>query len=616
MSEWGKAAVAWMGMAWAAQCEAQYAPPYTVVREKTEIHVAASGASTEWTQWCVRIESESGVSLMGEQRLSYVSSLEDLEILEAYTEQPDGRRVTVAPDRIRTIDGNARDQDSIYSDSKTRLIIFPQVQVGSVLCYSARTHQHTPYFKRHYFWSRHFSPHGKHGGFELSVTHDPGIAVQVKADRVSGGRVADAPDGSVRYEFRYSQETAHPRESGQLDVIDFAPSVSVTSFESWSQVARAYAEGLSDRAVLTPELQGLAVSLIRGAKDARERVQRIYQWVSANIRYVGVYMGDGGYVPHTAAEVYRNRYGDCKDHAVLLEVLLRAVGVESTAVLVNAGRSYRLPALPAIAPLNHVITYVPELDLYVDATAQFSPLGVLPREVMDKPVLHAQTGESRRTPRTHHSNDGTTVQVDMTLNDDGYVSGQVRAEMKGLYEIDARAQHFYDQGRDAHELAARYLSRYLESGQGRIAPRDAQDLSRAWIHEAQFQLDPVVNVPGPGAMTVPTGLAPGRIKALAGITMPTQRRFEWECPSVAHEEQVVLMFPTTVSLTRWPADVDVRQGGFSYQASYVREGQSLRVHRRVQVDRDSTICSPDDMQHWQPFQDAVRRDLRAQIFFE
>ena len=37
-----------------------------------------------------------------ELRQYYNAALEDLEVLEAYTLQPDGSRITVPPDRIRT----------------------------------------------------------------------------------------------------------------------------------------------------------------------------------------------------------------------------------------------------------------------------------------------------------------------------------------------------------------------------------------------------------------------------------------------------------------------------------------------------------------------------------
>ncbi len=66
-------------------------------------------------------------------------------------------------------------------------------------------------------------------------------------------------------------------------------------------------------------------------------------WVRKNIRYVAVYVGAGGVVPHSAQAVLDNRYGDCKDHVALLEALLKAVAIESSPALINAGNAYVLP---------------------------------------------------------------------------------------------------------------------------------------------------------------------------------------------------------------------------------------------------------------------------------
>jgi len=44
-------------------------------------------------------------------------------------------------------------------------------------------------------------------------------------------------------------------------------------------------------------------------------------------------------VPHDAQSILDNRYGDCKDHVVILEALLEAVGIDSSPALINSGPS-------------------------------------------------------------------------------------------------------------------------------------------------------------------------------------------------------------------------------------------------------------------------------------
>jgi transglutaminase-like putative cysteine protease len=95
-----------------------------------------------------------------------------------------------------------------------------------------------------------------------------------------------------------------------------------------------------------------------------------------NIRYVGVYLAKGRVVPHDAASVLRNKFGDCKDKATLMSALFAAKGIASEHVLINFGDTYTLPEPPTMAALNHSILYLPEFDLYDDPTAQFAAFGV------------------------------------------------------------------------------------------------------------------------------------------------------------------------------------------------------------------------------------------------
>ena len=112
---------------------AQYRPSFSSVREVTSIHVNKDGSSVTLTEVQRKIETQQGIEMLGEQRISYNSTLENVEVLEAYTILADGTRVNVEPDKIRTQDDVDADGSNIYSDSKVKLIIFPKVEVGASL---------------------------------------------------------------------------------------------------------------------------------------------------------------------------------------------------------------------------------------------------------------------------------------------------------------------------------------------------------------------------------------------------------------------------------------------------------------------------------------------------
>lgn len=151
------------------------------------------------------------------------------------------------------------------------------------------------------------------------------------------------------------------------------------------------------------------MSLTANLDTPRAKALALSDWVRKNIRYVAVYVGAGGVVPHAAQAVLDNRYGDCKDHVVLLEALLKAAAIESSPALINLGNAYVLPKVPTLGLLNHVITYVPSLDLYLDSTATPIAAGYLPIQELGKPVLQTQSGERGHTPYHQQSNVNTTL---------------------------------------------------------------------------------------------------------------------------------------------------------------------------------------------------------------
>lgn len=92
------------------------------------------------------------------------------------------------------------------------------------------------------------------------------------------------------------------------------------------------------------------------------RIEPICQFVQKQITYLEIVIDTdsmAGYRPHPAGEVLENRYGDCKDKAVLLCTMLHAVGVEASVMLVNSGSPMtNRPDWPS-ASFNHAIVAIP-----------------------------------------------------------------------------------------------------------------------------------------------------------------------------------------------------------------------------------------------------------------
>ena len=600
----------------ARPARADYDPGVTWLERVHELHVRADATYVQTTQFLLRIDTEAAVEENAERRLRYSGSLETLDVLEAWTITPDGRRVAVAPDRIRTMESTDEGQAE-FSDQKVRVVIFPAVTAGARLHLRYRITVHTTHFPGHMAWSLHYPPGVRYDDARVHISHDPAIALKVGTRQLAGGRVAaldtDAPD-TVRYAFTFRQPVAHPPETGRVDPADFAPFVHVTSFADRAAQAAAYQAAARPKAEPTPQIRALVAELTAGATTDREKVRRLHQWVSRNIRYVALNIDVGGLVPRPAQAVLDHRYGDCKDHVVLLEALLRAAGIESSPALVNAGMAMKLPELAIWTPFNHVILHVTGLDLYLDSTARFAPMGTLPDWVMDKPVLLTASGRLARTPRTTPKLNQTLTRVWMDLTPEGGVRGRSVAVMQGPEEVDSRSAQYDHIGTPPQDTVRDILGRFGETGTGRVESGDPLDLGSAWEVRASFQLDPVVNVPGPSAMTIPVGVAPGLVRGMATSSQPTQRRFDRYCLSWQHREQIELRLPPQVQITRIPAGTLFQRGPLRYSATYRRTGQVVSITRELAADRPSHTCNASDDADWAALLRVLQRDLRGQIF--
>ena len=595
--------------------QAQYVPNLTILRTLDRFHVQADGRYTQTMEVTVRVDTPQGVASDGERKITFNEKLETLEIQEAYTLLPDGTRVDVPTDKIRKQDNGS---DDGYSDEKVMVVIYPKVQVGSQLYLRAKSEQITPKFPGHFYWHRYFSPHHVYAQTEFDFLLEPGANVAFDAEGLEGGLQAPLPEdapGVRRYRFTFSQKQFFPPESGRVALSDFGLHLAASTFVDYAQFAKAYQDRAKPMAAVTPAIAKLAAELTANAKDDRARVRSLYNWVSDNIRYVAVFVGDDGFVPHSAQSVLDNRYGDCKDHVVLLESLLAAVGIESSTALINLGTAYRLPKLPIATPFNHVITFVPSLNLYLDSTTQFAPMGTLPDDDMAKPVLLTAYGTLGKTPGNSPERDFTHTETRMVLQNDGAVVGTSKARMGGHLEVSSRMAQFNNQNKDQRHLVSELLARFQESGYGEIGKSAPEDLDRPWEVSTTFALDPQVNVPGPSAMTIPYGLVPGHLKAMSNYTPPKARRYPLACSSVRHTESTILTFPPNLKIERIPQGTHSKNGAFEYESRYALKGQELKVQRVFTSRRANPVCSAKDDKDWLAYRRVLQRDLRAQVFF-
>src|SRR5262249_53023931 len=335
----------------------------------------------------IKILGESALRTIGQQTVSYIEGMQTLDIVAAYTEKADGRKITVDPSSIITRD-EASGLNAVYlRDAKARTVIFPDLAVGDTIVTMTRLETKAGVFPGHYLDDVVFPPQIAFADCTIRIVIPKDLAVNVA---VLGKGIEDrvVEDGDVvRHLVTYHAAPRAAEEPGATAPLDHDPRLLVSTFKDYEDLGRAYWAEAEKRAAVTPEIQALADEITAGIADKRAQAAAIDRWIKSNVRYVAVYLGTGRVVPNDANTVLKNKYGDCKDQATFMTALLAAKGIASEQVLINGTNAHALDQPATLAALNHVIVYLPEWGIYDDPSASFTGFGVLV-ETYDKPALH------------------------------------------------------------------------------------------------------------------------------------------------------------------------------------------------------------------------------------
>src|ERR1700723_4532022 len=145
--------------------------------------------------------------------------------------------------------------------------------------------------------------------------------------------------------------------AGRMTVHYKGPGIQSPTEGTWQSIGEWYQALAKDRVVANPEIAAKAKELVGDKTDFYDRAEAIAEFFQKQVRYFLIEMGLGGYQPHCAADIFRNRYGDCKDKATLLTAMLSTVGIHGALVMVDHRRGVVDPDAPSIVG-DHVIAAI------------------------------------------------------------------------------------------------------------------------------------------------------------------------------------------------------------------------------------------------------------------
>lgn len=578
------------------------------------------GTAVESYEWSQTILKDAALESSKRASVGYSTSAQKAEVIAAYTLKADGRRIDVPKDNYQVEVNSGKGKDSpVYSDWTTLTVVFPDVAVGDSVVFSYKVTQTEPMFPNNYSTKEYFYDQVAYDDVRVRFDYPSSLWVQYEARGMK--EVAnEAIGGHKIVEWTYSNPQPVKTERRNFSVFDPDKEVgySFSTFKTYADIASAYGARALPKAVPSERITRLAAEIVNGKKDKSDQARALYEWVATNITYAGNCIGIGAVVPRDVSFILDNKMGDCKDHATLLQSLLAARGIKSTQALVNAGSVYELPKIPVVSVVNHVINYLPELDLFVDSTSDFTPFGMLPFDDQDKPVLLVEGFKvGVKTPVPRLGSNLYETKNTIKIASDGSISGSVEIFQTGQGAAATRAWARKITRNDEEDLVKDVFRNQGMIGSGKFEKDDPTTLEDTYHYKAGFNAEKYIKLPGAGAFSIspPLGIAVSLQSSLQSA-MEHEKEASATCGSGIAVEDYVIELPKKLKVLSIPDNLKVGNDFLSYTANYKLKGSVLIVKRKLDDRTKGNVCSPQYFEEYKKIAEKVMDNLKEQVLYK
>ncbi|MFY0253109.1 DUF3857 domain-containing protein [Chitinophaga sp. 30R24] len=251
--------------------------------------------------------------------------------------------------------------------------------------------------------------------------------------------------------------------------------VQVSEYSSWKEVAK-WGMKINAAPTTSTALQQKIATLKKAAKgDKASYLLQALHFVQDDIRYMGIEMGEYSHRPNTPDKVLAQRFGDCKDKALLLCTLLRANDIPANMAYVNTDMKGTVnDILPSPGAFNHVIVQVAFNNkiYWLDGTMSYQRGGLADFcEPEYQQALVITDTTTQLTPIIPAIRGKTMIREHFTLPDDQNKDGRLQVNTT-YFRDDADVQRADLAGTSMKEKEKSYLS-YYKKLYGEVVQQDS-----------------------------------------------------------------------------------------------------------------------------------------------
>ncbi len=343
--------------------------PYIYLLHEIEVEVKEDWTHKTTIHKKIKIQKP-GHKNIGTIPFRYIKGREKITKIEAYTIAANGEKYSHIKIQDRSVDRGYKS----YSDEREKIITLPKVSVGAILDYTV---------------VREFQGKTIEGAFWKVGYLDFGVPTKQDKCSVSFPKSLDIAykefnleykpviyDDGVTVKYVWDVQNTHepyddtankpfPTHENLTNIFMFS------SIKNWSDVSDWYYDLASKNVVITEEMRKEAANIFEGKETLTQKTLALLEYFNDKFRYISMSFGENTFEPHRTDEVFKNKYGDCKDISLLFKTMLELGGVESSLALFTEEETSSDPQydLPIPGLFDHVLLLVhdpEEGDFYLD----------------------------------------------------------------------------------------------------------------------------------------------------------------------------------------------------------------------------------------------------------
>ncbi|HSP17475.1 MAG TPA: DUF3857 domain-containing protein [Thermoanaerobaculia bacterium] len=315
-----------------------------------QVHIVNGGGTAHYFRTVRKCLTKAGVQNASELTIDFDPSYQRLILHEVTILRGGQRSSALDPASIRVIEKEDDSQEGIYDGRLTALLFLKDVRAGDIIDSSWSIEGANPILHGHY-------------ADQYDLRSDvPSHVIRHRLVWASGAprplfRSTLAPvPGREDLVWEVHDEPAIDLEDTLPSWYEPGETIDVSDFASWKDVA--------EWAVSTFDPDDESLAAVHDLADkirhehADDPVTAAIRFVQDDIRYLGLEIGRNSHEPRQPAEILEQRWGDCKEKALLLSLLLRELGLDADPALVNTKAKHRLDdRLPSPFAFDHVVVH-------------------------------------------------------------------------------------------------------------------------------------------------------------------------------------------------------------------------------------------------------------------